>query len=210
MINSNRSFIAACLVSTLLLSSLSANAATVTREFSGNDCSGYFGTGFDSCTIFVNEAGERIELSPVIAKFGGDLTLSETNQSIYPSVDGSEFSFSNTTTDNKTGEWSYNQGVNDPGVRYWATKAGDSFLLHLEVAEADVTSGGACDVADVYVLACLDAALVQSFNDWSTPDNKALSHITFYDTSVVPVPAAVWLFGSALGGLGLMRRRFKS
>ena len=190
-----------------------ANAATVSRSFSGNDCSGYFGQGFDSCTVFVNSGGEDIELSPVIAKYGGDLTVSETNGTVFPSIDGTEFSFSNTTTDNKTGTWTYTQGAGDPGVRYWATKAGPDFLLFWEVDDAAVAGGGACDVTDVYTLACLQEALVVTESDWTTPDNKELSHITFYDTSVtptggeIPIPAAVWLFGSGLGLLGWMRRR---
>ncbi len=200
-------FILRSVVVALALVSFSASAATISREFSGNDCSGYFGTGFDSCTIFVNDNDERIELSPVIAKFGGDLVLSETNDTIFPSVDGSEFGFANTTAENKTGDWTYTQGADDPGVRYWATKAGSNFLLFWEVDDAAIASGGACDVADVYALDCLDAALVVDAASWSTPDNKELSHITFYDTAVIPVPAAVWLFGSALGMLGWTRRR---
>ena len=203
----SRTIAATAIATIMTLVSFGANAATITRSFKGNDCSGYFGTGFDSCTIFVNDNGERIELSPVIAKFGGDLTLSETNETLFPSVDGSEFSFSNTTADNKTGDWDYTAGIDDPGVRYWATKAGGNFLLHWEVDDAEIASGGACDVSDVYTLDCLAAAMIQSAGSWTTPDNKALSHITFYDTAVVPIPAAVWLFGSALAGLGFTRRR---
>ncbi len=185
-----------------------AQSAVITRDFSGNDCSGFFGTGFDTCTIFVNDDGDDIELSPVIAKFNGDLSLDETNGTVFPSVDGSEFGFSNTTASNKTGTWSYNSGTGDPGVRYWATKAGPNFTLFWEVDDAAILSGGACDVADVYTLSCLDIAQVVSTGDWTTPSNKSLSHITFYDTGVVPVPAAVWLFGSGLLGLvGVARRR---
>jgi len=186
---------------------LQANAATVSREFQGNDCSGYFGTGFDSCTIFVNSMGERIELSPVIAKFEEDLSLDEVNNTVFPSVDGSEFSFSDPVPENVTGTWNYTPGIDDPGVRYWATKAGDSFLLFWEVDDAAVASGGVCDGSDVYVLECLDAALVVDTHSWSTPDGQELSHITFYDTAVIPVPAALWLFGSALGMMGWMRRK---
>lgn len=196
------------LLMVLSMVALSANAALISREFKGNDCSGYFGTGFDSCTVFINEAGERIELSPVIAKFGGDLTLSETNDTLFPSVTGDEFSFSNTTASNKTGDWSYTPGQNDPGVRYWATKAGGNFLLFWEVDDSALLSGGACDVADFYTLSCLDAAMIVSASDWTTPDDKELSHITFYDTAVIPVPAAAWFFASAIAGLlGARRQR---
>lgn len=190
----------------------SALSAVVSRDFSGNDCSGYFGTGFDSCTIFINSNGEKIELSPVIAKYGSDLTLSETNGTVFPSVDGTEFSFTNTTTSNKTGTWNYTPGAGDPGTRYWATKAGNNFRLFWEVQSSAVASGGACDVTDVYTLGCLNEALTTTTGDWTTPSNKSLSHITFYDTgtTVVPVPAAVWLFGSGLLGLAGVARRKKS
>jgi hypothetical protein len=43
-----------------------------------------------------------------------------------------------------------------------------------------------------------------SFNEGSFARAMAIDDIQF---STVPVPAAVWLFGSALGGLGWMRRR---
>ena len=37
--------------------------------------------------------------------------------------------------------------------------------------------------------------------------NGAISHVAIYGTSVVPVPAAVWLFGTALlGFIGFSRR----
>ncbi len=184
--------------------------SVISRDFSGNDCSGFFGTGFDSCTIFVNDNGVRIELSPVIAKYGGDLSLSETNGTVYPSIDGSEFSFSNNIApDNKTGTWDYNPGIDDPGVRFWATKAGPNFKLFWEVSDA--AAAGVCNVVDTYTLGCLNEALVVATGDWTTPDNKELSHITFYDSEdpvVIPVPAAVWLFGSGLLGLvGIARRK---
>lgn len=192
----------------ILVISAQANAAIVTKDFDGNDCAGYFGQGFDACTIFVDDNGQTIELSPVIAKFGADLTLSETNDTVYPSVTGSEFSFSgNTPPDNKTGTWTYAPGPDDPGVRYWATKAGSGFKLFWSVDDAEVATGGACDVVDVYSLACLDAAMVMTSADWTTPENKELSHITFYDTEIIPLPAAAWLFGSALCLLGWARRR---
>ena len=190
-----------------LLGLSGAQAATVSKSFDGNDCSGYFGQGFESCTIFVDSDGTDIELSPVIAKFDEGLSLDEANTDLFPSIDGSEFGFSDLGDDNSTGTWTYTAGTNDPGIRYWATKASNGFILSWEVDEIALSDGGVCDVADVFTLDCLDAAQVQTSNSWTTPDGKELSHITFYDTAVVPVPAAVWLLGSALGGLGFMRRR---
>jgi len=187
-----------------------AFSALIQRDFLGaNDCSGYFGTGFDSCTIFVNDGGETIELSPVIAKYnGGDLSLSETNGTVFPTVNGLEFGFSNTTMENKTGDWSYTQGTGDPGARYWAAKAGNGFRLFWQVSAT--AAAGVCSGPDTYILACLTEAQTVNAGTWTTPENKALSHITFYDTQspqMVPVPAAAWLFGSALLGLAGIARR---
>jgi len=47
---------------------------------------------------------------------------------------------------------------------------------------------------------------------WSTADDldsKAISHISFYDGELppIPLPAGVWLLGGALGAIGLARRR---
>jgi hypothetical protein len=41
---------------------------------------------------------------------------------------------------------------------------------------------------------------------WAISGAQALSHVNLYG-QVVPVPAAAWLFGSALGLAGLMRRK---
>jgi len=203
-----RTFAIAAAGVTMLFAALSANSATVSRQFDGNDCSGYFGTGFDSCTIFVNSGGETIELSPVIAKYEEDLSLDEVNNTVFPTIDGTEFTFSNLGTDNSTGDFLYTKDdLFDPGTRYWATKASDGFILFWEVDDSAVAGGGVCDVADVFNLACLDAALEVTSGSWTTIDDKELSHITFYDTAIIPVPAAVWLFGSALGLLGWVRRR---
>ncbi|MDG1463274.1 MAG: VPLPA-CTERM sorting domain-containing protein [Gammaproteobacteria bacterium] len=189
--------------------SLQANAVIVTASFNQNDCSGYFttGSGFDSCTVFVDSNGVDIELSPVIAKFGEDLNVSDINSTLFPSITGDEFTLTGTSANNVTGDWTYVNGTDDPGVRYWATKAGKGFVLAWEVDAAAVASGGVCSSSDNYNLDCLDAAKVVNSGSWSTPSGKDLSHITFYDTAAVPVPAAVWLLGSALGGLGFMRRK---
>lgn len=215
-------FVTAAKVGVLAFSAfaLQSQAAVVSRLFDGNDCAGYFGDNFSSCTIFVNDAGTRIELSPVIAKFeyeDGTPDGFEVNSGLFPSVDGTEFTLTENDPAFKTGNWEYDRGLDDPGVRYWATKAGTEFLLSWDVDAAATALGGVCDVSDVYVLACLDAANVVTSADWATPtaENKALSHITFYDTDdgsgppgEIPVPAAAWLFGSALLGLfGVARRK---
>ncbi len=200
-----------------------ASAAVLTYEFDGNDCKGYFavgpGNGFDSCTIFANEGGQNILLSPVIAQYNESLNVSEVNNTVYPSIDGTEFSFSNTTSSgtdtNLTGDWSYNRGLLDPGVRFWVAK-NQSFTLFWEVDDSAVASGGVCDVTDLYTVACLSAALVVDSGSWTTPGGQSLSHITFYDSvdptvvPDIPLPAAGWMLIAGLGGMGALRRRKKS
>ena len=158
--------------------------------------------------------GEAIKLSPVIVKFAANLTVSEVSTD-FPTIDGDEFTFSNTGTDNSTGDWVYAPDANDPGIRYWVAKAGggttSGFTLFWDVDTSSTVSGGVCDAAgDIYTVACLNEAIVQTSGSWSTPLDKELSHLTFYDTEppvVVPLPAAVWLFGSALVGLVALGRR---
>ena len=75
-----------------------------------NDCSGYFGSGFESCMI----AFGKEEISPVIIKFNEDLEIESgatdeddgaINTSLFPSVTGDEWEFTNTSGDNKSGDW---------------------------------------------------------------------------------------------------------
>ena len=192
----------------LLLASYPASAVTImTSGFGENDCSGFFGTGFGSCQI----VGDTT-LSPVIAKFNASLGLSETN-ALYPSVDGSEWTFSNTSSTNSTGDWSYAPTGDDPGIRFWAAKAGNDFKLFWEVSDAD--AAGACagqgDFGDTGLIgACLDAAMVVSSGSWTTPGLKELSHLTFYDTAPpvkMPEPGTLGLLGVGLLGIGFARRR---
>lgn len=194
----------------------SAHAALVSATFSGNDCAGYFGTGFGSCAIFIDVNRTHIEISPVIHKvdYNDDNSVANTEtNSMFPSVDGSEFTISDDVNgdDNATGTWSYTPTGADPGVRYWAVKAGSSFTLYWDVDVSLTQTGGACDGTNNYNLTCLNAANVVSSGSWTTPNNQQLSHITFYDSEppqIVPIPAAVWLFGSALLGLvGIGRRK---
>ena len=131
---------------------------TVIKE---NDCSGYFNPdkgGFSACQIFGKDDVEY-KISPVIAQFDGDLTADNDNtptdkNSAYPSITGSEWTFSNLVSDgddkNITGDWTYSPTGDDPGVRFWVAKAQD-FTLFWEVADTAVATGGECDVADVFV-----------------------------------------------------------
>jgi hypothetical protein len=184
----------------------------ITETFSGNDCAGFFGSGFDSCTIFINEAGQKIELSPVIAKFNQDLLLEEANNTVFPSIDGSEWTFNNTGTDNSTGDWAYTPGLDDPGIRYWAEKSANQFTLFWDVDQALIDNGN-CSTDSIdnnYTLTCLSAANVVSAGSWVTTGLKELSHLTFYDSvepTLVPEPSTFALFITGFMGAGWMIRR---
>lgn len=188
---------------------LPASAGLITRAFTGeNDCSGYFGQGFDSCQIFVNDNDQRIEISPVIAKYdisdSGAAESPEIN-SDFDSFDGSEISF----TPGSSGTWTYTPGADDPGIRYWVAKAGNGFNLfwYVDDAEEAVNCSG-----DAYNLACLNLAQSVTSGDWATPEGKDLSHLTFYDSkppAYVPEPGSLTLLGLGLFGLGVVRRKVK-
>ncbi|MBW7930745.1 MAG: VPLPA-CTERM sorting domain-containing protein [Gammaproteobacteria bacterium] len=51
---------------------------------------------------------------------------------------------------------------------------------------------------------------VLSINAATAPTSESNWGYWTYSHTVVPVPAAVWLLGSALGGLGMIRRRQKA
>ncbi|TKB43965.1 hypothetical protein [Thalassotalea mangrovi] len=196
----------------LFLLSTPASAALITLYIDGyNDCAGYFGQGFDSCSIFAADAPE-IEISSVIAKFGDG---NETNASKYPSIDGSEFSF----TPGTSGNWSYTPEGDDPGVRFWVAKAGNGFNLFWEVSDEDFNATDVCNMGtNANTYACMNAALTVTSGYWITPLNRGgqradLSHLTFYNgegdvpPQEVPETNSWLLLGVALLSLTVYSRR---
>lgn len=174
---------AALVVALLGLSAGRASAVTTTYV-DGNECGA---GGFENCTVTVGSI-----TTPTIIKFGAGLTVGgsdfQINTTLFPSVTGNEFSFTDLGykegNEIISGTFTYTPGDGDPLITAFAVKAGDGYTLY--------TNGGAA---------------ISSFN-WSTPDRKGVSHITFFDTAApIPLPAGGVLLLTALAGLGLMRRR---
>lgn len=162
--------------------------------YSGNDCSGEFGTGFENCKIPKEVDPNQ---SPVIIKFERNSENGWNTPEINPlfsTIDGTEFSFTFDSNNGSAGTWTYNPGVGDPAINYFVAKGGPSFNLFSNTGNP--------------------------FSDsWSTPTNPnnnklyGLSHLSFYDTGTtgpgghdIPEPVSLLLFGAGLLGLSFSRR----
>ncbi len=169
-----------------------AHATTYTLVDDSNECGA---GGFSACTL----GG-----SPAIIKFSGDLGSVDDTSSLFPSVSGGEFTFSNVVT-NAGGEvisfdWSYVAGTDDPGITAVVIKAGPQYAYTTDgVTVAGNTFYGS--------LSTLDAGLVNRRGI-----AHGLSHVTFFDSYLppVPLPAGGLLLGTALAGAGLIARRRKA
>jgi hypothetical protein len=138
--------------------------------------------------------------SPIIAKVDASGSV-ETN-SLFPTINGDEFSF--TTTGQGTGTFTYTMGIGDPFLTALVAKGGSGFNLFTDLVAA---------VGNVYT------------GIWYTPvnpkngKNYGLSHLSFYDTgaynggggsggpNAVPIPGALPLLLTGIAGLGWLSRR---
>ena len=180
-----------------------------------NDCSGYYGSGFDACNVRI----DGTDLSAVIAKWDNPDTgfvagagANEVNNTIWPNtLTGDEFAITNPS--GSTWVWNYTPGANDPLIKYWVHKQGPGFTIYWSVLD---DPDSVC--TSPMTLACMQLATTLTTGTWQGD----WSHITWYDSEAVtsgdnnpqpvPLPAAFPLLASVLGAGGLVawRRRRKS
>jgi hypothetical protein len=170
------------------LTAPTAQAAFVQDEtFTGTDatCSGPpAGNGFDSCSVTVD--GIK---SPSIIKYDdfnedtGQFDSFEVN-SQFGSIDGDEFVFA-FTDEFQIGMWTYaNAAAPDPNILAYSYCGGGQ--CELWTGFGSTNASGIFDLSDI---------------------GRDISNITFYDTGVVPLPAAGWMMLGGLGMIGAALRR---
>ena len=177
----------------LSFAALTPARAGYISTFTGNDCAGVFGSGFSACSVPADPANGIPSSSPIIIKFNfgddGSIGVVEINSAMFPTVDGSEFSFTFDSGGTGTGTWTYTPGAGDPAILAFVAKGGNAFNLFS-------TLGLYTDVA------------------YYTPNNASgrpagLSHMSFYDTGMVklPEPGTLIMLGLGLLAMGIVYRR---
>ena len=145
--------------------------------------------GLESCVYNNSYAIAKYEFDDGVA---GAVETS----SVFPSIDGSEFTISFNSGSDQAGTWSYMPSTGDPTiVTAFAIKGGSGGAA---IYEWDSSSG--TDFSSI------------SFDMAMNVGNFALSNITFWDTTTpppapVPLPASALLLLAGVGGFAALRRR---
>jgi hypothetical protein len=167
-------------------------AFSLAASGSGNVCTGVTGT-FPNCDV-IDAPGIDVS-SPLIAKYEyvdpveddgvpGSFVFEGAGTQYASIIDGTEFSFSGFGEDPTMGVWNYMPDIGeDPFVTHYGLKFGQNWQIYAWIGDG---TGGFGDM-------------------WSL--DQGLSNITFFDTGVVPLPAAGWMMLGGLGMIGAALRR---
>ncbi|MGY6530498.1 MAG: hypothetical protein ACXITR_11280 [Cyanobacterium sp.] len=190
-----------------------------------NDCAGFFGRPFKRCDVGQGLT-PKANIAPILAKLdtgsGKDAGWT-VNEEIFSSntrstlIDGFTVQDASGKTGTRatgnSGKWSFDgsipdlntSGRNIPGITHWSSKSSTGFVLSWIVDRDDETTTQVCNLGNLadpnnYNRNCLNAALIVSSGNWSTPTSQGLSHISFYGKEI-PEPStaipAIFLFGLA-------------
>jgi hypothetical protein len=181
-----------------LLFSFTANAATLTLELAPD----LYSSGGDKAEFQLLISGQNVSYSD---NFDLDILASSQNLAATAVINGTAYNFQ---IANASGDLNYNQTSQYP-VDYWSTDGYISFdLVEIQSNPGIETNwtlysryveNGFAGCGDYdFCRSDFGMTLVQSGGETYQYTGKA-------PAAFVPIPAAIWLFGSALAGLGWLR-----
>ena len=204
---------------TLLLVAGLAQAATITVTAADR---GFYGESIDPAHFPSNEVyGAGFYPTPDELRnfFVFDLSsISENITSARFDIEMGANGFISTLPSETLAIYSYDADIGDlvAGVADFATLGSGEFYGQLSVSESDIGQILSIELSAAALADIKSASGLFAFSgkvlDIAGPDIRAIfggspSGTTNLVLQTVPVPAAVWLFGSALAGLGWVRRR---
>jgi hypothetical protein len=159
-------------------------------------------TTLGDCTFSPNDSASELE-SILESTLGGDFTINFIAKWENGSTTGESFgtiSFSNEIVNGEgeilAADWTYTPpGGSTQVVSYLAVKAGDTHA-YFDYTGSDMPNQGYFDVACLFLQVCQNDTR-DTLSALNRDGLNAMSHVTAY----TPLPAAIWLFLSALAGL---------